>query len=260
MSLAQTVMRADAVPLYHQIFLALRDEIVSGRRPFGATIPTEFELAANYSVSRITARRALFELAEKGFVERKRRTGTRVIFQPPAAPIEANLEQAVESLLAFGRNTQVRVIKIEEQKADAETAAALEIEEGSAVVRAERIRYLNNEPLGHVVSHVPAPFAAAITRQGLTSTPILALVRGAGNAIGGGRQTVSALTADPALAVALEIEPRGVILQIERIVSNKAGIPLLRTLARYRGDRYCISLDLHGSATTGVAPSPAVDS
>ena len=240
-------MRADAVPLYHQIFLALRDEIVSGRTPFGAGMPTEFELAAKYSVSRITARRALFELADKGFVERKRRTGTRVVFRAPSAPIEANLEHAVEALVAFGRNTRVRVLSIQEQPADAEISNTLSVPEGEPVVCAERIRYLNGEPLGHVVSHVPLQFASPVTRVALETTPILELLRDGGFKIGGGRQTVSALTAEPYLAEALQLEPRSVILRIERVVSDLNGVPMLRTIAQYRADRYRVSVDLHGA-------------
>ncbi len=241
------LMRSDAVPLYHQIFLALRDDIVSGRTPFGSAIPTEFELAAKYSVSRITARRALFELADKGFVERKRRTGTRVVFKSPSAPIEANLEHAVEALVAFGRNTRVRVLHLEEQPADAEVAETLQVAEGSPVICAERIRYLNGEPLGHVVSHVPLGFASHVTRTALETTPILALIREGGSKICGGRQTVSALAAEPALAAALQVEPRSVILRIERVVTDPEGTPMLRTIAQYRADRYRVSVDLHGA-------------
>jgi GntR family transcriptional regulator len=243
----RSIMRADAVPLYHQIFLALRDDIISGRTPFGSAIPTEFELAAKYAVSRITARRALFELADKGFVERKRRTGTRVIFRSPNAPIEANLEHAVEALVAFGRNTRVRVLSLQERPASAEMADTLLIPEGSPVVCAERIRYLNGEPLGHVVSHVPTQFASEITRTALETTPILALIREGGFKISGGKQTVSALAAEPSLAAALDLEPRSVILRIERVVTDANDVPLLRTIAQYRADRYRVSVDLHGA-------------
>lgn len=243
----RNLMRADAVPLYHQIFLTLRDEIISGSRPYGSPMPTEFELAANYSVSRITARRALFELADKGFVERRRRVGTRVIFRDPIAPIEANLKHAVEALLAFGRNTEVRVVKLAEQPADAEIANILSIAEGSAVVYAERVRYLHGEPLGRVVSHVPLQFAEGVTKAGLEASPILALLQDAGHTIGGGRQTVSAFTADAALAAALNVEPRAVILSIERVVSDTNHVPLLRTIAQYRADRYRVTVDLHGA-------------
>ena len=60
------VDRMQAAPLYHQIFLQLREEITSGERPLGSRMPTEQELVEQFSVSRITARRALDELAEQG--------------------------------------------------------------------------------------------------------------------------------------------------------------------------------------------------
>jgi GntR family transcriptional regulator len=246
--------RDDAIPLYHQIFLGLRDEILSGRRPFGAAVPTEHELIAHYGVSRITARRALDELAAHALVERRRRVGTRVIFKAPATPIEANIDQAIESLIAFGRDTQVRVISLDEQPADVAVAAQLGLAEGATTVRALRIRYLNQTPLGAVESYVPAHFAGALTRERLTAAPLLEIVRAAGHTIGGGTQTISAIAADPSLAALLETDPRAPIIQIERVVHNRGGTPLLFTIARYRGDRYRLVLDLQGGphSATGV--------
>ena len=75
-------------------------------------MPTEQRLCEQHEVSRITARRALEELAQHGLVERRRRIGTRVVYRASTKPIEANIDQAVESLLAFGRDTKVRVLRI----------------------------------------------------------------------------------------------------------------------------------------------------
>ncbi|MDF7775546.1 GntR family transcriptional regulator [Sphingomonas sp. AOB5] len=248
--------RGDAVPLYHQIFLALRDEILTGARAEGTILPTEHELAALYDVSRITARRALDELAEHALVERRRRIGTRVTYRGATAPIEANLEQAVEALLAFGRDTQVRVISVEQVPADAEVASVLGIGEGDEVVRAVRLRMLDGEPVGEVVSHIPAVVAQGrIDRAVLEAKPILAVMRDLGCRIAGGRQTISALSADPVLATSLTIEPRAAVLRIERVVTGEGGMPILRTVASYRADRYRLSFDLH-SGLAGQASAP----
>jgi GntR family transcriptional regulator len=238
------VGKRDAVPLYHQIFLTLRDEILRGERREGALLPTEHELSDAFGVSRITARRALDELAESGLVERRRRVGTRVIYRASTPPLEANLEHAVESLLAFGRDTEVKVIAIGEEAADAETAMALGIVEGAKVLRGIRLRYLQDEPLGQTISDVPIEFAEGITEDALARTPMLALLRERGQRILGGRQTISALTADPQLAARLGIEPRAAVLRIERVVTGAGGVAVLRTVATYRADRYRISLDL----------------
>lgn len=260
--------RGDAVPLYHQIFLALRDEIFSGARGEGSLLPTEHELADAYRVSRITARRALDELAEHGLVERRRRIGTRVVFRGAAAPIEANLEQAVDALLAFGRDTQVRVLSVGWAPADGETASALGLAEGSQVLRAVRLRMLDGEPLGRVVSDVPASIAGdRIDRAALESQPLLALLGQLGHRIAGGNQTIAALSADPLLAEVLAIEPRTAVLRVERVVRDERGTAMLRTVAHYRGDRYRIGLALQsgtqpdrGRSGWDVHASAAMDS
>jgi GntR family transcriptional regulator len=237
----------DAIPLYHQIFLGLRDEILSGARPNGSAVPTEQELAALHHVSRITARRALTALAEHGLVERRRRVGTRVSFRTPAAPIDGHIDQAVESLIAFGRNTQVAVLDHGEVGAEAEVARLLRIAPGTPVLRALRLRSRDGAPLGAIESFVPRSLAAGITRNALIRTPILELIRAGGHIIGAGTQTISAVPADPALAALLDTDPRAAILRVDRVVRDAGGVPLLFTSARYRGDRYRLNVDFHGA-------------
>lgn len=240
--------RKGGIPLYHQIYLVLRDEILSGKRPYDSPVPTEFEVGEQFGVSRITARRALDELALEGLVERRRRTGTRVIYRSPANPIEADIDQAVESLIAFGRNTSVQVLEITREKADPQIAARLHLEDGAGVIRAVRLRLFDDAPLGEITSWLPERFARLADRRTLTHTPMLELLRGAGVKIGGAQQTIEARVADPSLAERLAIEPLAPVLRVERRVEDHANQPVLLTVANYRADRYRISLDLHASS------------
>lgn len=246
--------RRQATPLYHQIFLALRDEIVGGTRTFGSSVPTERELADGHGISRITARRALDELAQAGFVERKRRIGTRVVYRSPVRPIDAGINQAVEALIAFGRDTQVRMLDLAEEAADATVAAALGLEPGAAVVRAVRLRSLDDEPLGRVTSWMPREHAPQMPLDELATTPMLELLRRAGLTIGTARQTIGGGAADPALAALLGVEPRAPLLWIERLVRDAAGRPTLFTRAEYRADRYRITLELNGEQEAVLSP------
>lgn len=246
------VQRTNAVPLYHQIYLGLRDEIMHGRMAFGAALPTEHELAALHGVSRITARRALHELAESGLVERRRRTGTRVVFRSRALPLENNVDQAVESLLAFGRNTRVKVIDIVTEPCLSFVASALDRDEGAPMIRARRIRHLDREPLGVVTSWVPCDLGVKLTKKALTEKPMLDVLRSAGLAAVGGRQIISAEHANPETSSWLAIEPRATLLRIERVVVGEDGRPILLTIADYRGDSYRLSLDLQASSPSRI--------
>lgn len=236
--------RSAAVPLYHQIFLQLRDEILSGQRPYGAALGTEKEVSHAYAVSRITARRALAELAQHRFVARKRRVGTTVVYRPPAKPIEANMDQAVDSLINFGRTTKVRILTLKQEEASAWVAETMGISPGEKVLRAVRVRYLKNEPLGYIVSFVPAKLARYVTRGALSRTPILKVIKNAGYQLGKASQTVAAMLADPVLSRALSAEPRSAILRVTRLVFDANDNPLLLTVAHYRSDRYQLRLDL----------------
>ena len=55
-------------PLYQQLMEEIKRAIETERFQIGEKIPTEPELSEMYSVSRITVRRAVNELCEKGYL------------------------------------------------------------------------------------------------------------------------------------------------------------------------------------------------
>ena len=238
------VDRDAAMPLYHQIFLQLRDEIISGERPHGAVLPTEQGMSALFGVSRITARRVLDELSRQNFVERKRRVGTTVTFHSPVKPIEANIDNAIDSLLVLGHGTRARVLEVATEQAPHAITDALKLAQGTEIVRAVRIRSLDGVPLGHVLSYVPGDFASFVTREALERMPMLELLAQAGHRLETAEQRITAVLADVPLAEALEIEPRSALLKISRTGHDASGTPILLTYAHYRSDRFHIRLDL----------------
>jgi GntR family transcriptional regulator len=242
--------RMQAVPLYHQIFLQLREEITSGERAFGSRLPTEQELSRQFGVSRITARRALDELAGNHLVERKRRVGTHVTFRSPAKPLQGNIEQALESLLNFGRTTQVKLLDVGKVPARPPIDEALEVPADTLVLRVVRVRWLDGQPLGHFISYLPAEVGARMTRAKLKSTPMLTLIEEAGVRIGSANQTISATLADATLSASLHVDIGSPILRVSRTVLDVDGRPVQHILAQFRPDRYQIRLDL-GSSHVG---------
>ncbi|MDQ8756553.1 GntR family transcriptional regulator [Sphingosinicella sp. LHD-64] len=244
---AVAIDRMQAVPLYHQIFLQLREEITSGERAFGSRLPTEQELSAQFGVSRITARRALDELAENHLVERKRRVGTHVTYRSPAKPLQGNIEKALESLLNFGRATQVKLLDVGKVPARPPIDEALELEEGATVLRVVRVRWLDGQPLAHFVSYIPEDVGAKMTRAKLKSTPMLTLIEEAGVQIGSATQTISATLADAGLSTSLHIDIGSPILRVSRTVLDVSGRPVQHILGQFRPDRYQIRLDLSSS-------------
>lgn len=68
-----------AKPLYAQLYDILLSRLKAGEYKKNDVLPTEAEFEERFGVSRITARRALAELAAKGLVKRQAGIGTMVI-------------------------------------------------------------------------------------------------------------------------------------------------------------------------------------
>jgi DNA-binding FadR family transcriptional regulator len=112
----------------------LRRLIERGEFPRGVRLPTEFELAARFSVSRPVVRAALATLRKEGFVSSQRGSGTMVLRGPepgalrfPLINTVADIEQffeyriAVEgeiAALAAARHTPETLVGIEDVLAE----------------------------------------------------------------------------------------------------------------------------------------------
>ncbi|MDR1283678.1 MAG: LacI family transcriptional regulator [Opitutaceae bacterium] len=67
------------------IFSSLKNRIAEGHWSIGSQIPTEVELATEFGCSRATVSKAIAQLVHAGLVERRTRTGTRVLRNIPSA-------------------------------------------------------------------------------------------------------------------------------------------------------------------------------
>ena len=67
---------------YRDIKADILERILNGTWPPGSAVPNEQDLAVEYGAARATVNRAMRELVDEGFVERKRKAGTRVRLTP----------------------------------------------------------------------------------------------------------------------------------------------------------------------------------
>ena len=66
-------------PLYLQLYNHIRDDIESGKLYKGQRLQSERRLAAEYGISRVTARMALQYLEENGYITIEPQRGARVL-------------------------------------------------------------------------------------------------------------------------------------------------------------------------------------
>ena len=242
-----------------QVYLILRDRILSGALGFGAKLPTENELAEYYAVSRVTVRRALGELARERFIERRRSAGTRVIYRAAPAPVVADISGVLVNIADMGRRTAVKLLSFDYVPAAGAVAEALGVDAETLLQRSIRVRSVDRVPFSYLTTHVPESVAVTFTKQELASRPLLELLERAGVKVENARQRIGAGLATPDVAQALDIRAGSPLIELVRVVFDQSGRAVEHLHALYRPDRYAFEMDLVRSVASGTkAWSPAV--
>lgn len=239
-----------------QVYLVLRDRILSGAIACGAKLPTENDLAAVHGVSRVTVRRALGELSRERLIERRRSAGTRVVYRPVLAPMTADISGMLASLADMGRRTTVKLLSFDYVPAEGAAAQALGVSSDQMLQRSVRVRSVDGQPFSYLTTFVPESVSLTFTRQELASRPLLDLLERAGVKVDHARQRISAGLAAPDVAAALDVRTGTPLIELTRIVYDQSGRGVEHLHALYRPDRYAFEIDLVRSGTRRRAWSP----
>ncbi len=237
-----------------QVYLLLRDRIFSGALGFDTKLPTENELAELHGVSRVTVRRALGELARERLIERRRSSGTRVIYRPSPAPLTADISGVLANLAEMGRRTAVKLLSYDCVPAQGPVAQALGVAPDQFLQRSVRVRSVDGAPFSYLTTHVPESIAVTFTKQELGSRPLLELLERAGVKVESARQRISAGLAPPDIAEVLDVRTGSPVLELIRISFDQLGRGVEHLHALYRPDRYAFEIDL---VRSGVADTKA---
>lgn len=235
-------------PLYHQMYTLLRSAILDGSISHGTQMPTEQQLAEAFEVSRITAKRAMDELAAEGLVERRRGKGTHVIHKYKPKPVQAPLVGMLENLESMGRHTRIRVLDVGELIPPADVRAELGLGEKETAHRVIRVRSSEEE-------HQPFAFYTSWTtgiRKGFTAkvlekTPRLEVIRKNGVKLEKVEQTLSAELASAEVARELDMRPGEPLLVLVRRSYDSKGqlVDILHGLYNPKRFQYRMSLSLN---------------
>jgi GntR family histidine utilization transcriptional repressor len=137
---------AAAPPPYARVKQFLKDGLASGRWPPGTLMPSEAELVALFSVSRMTVNRALRELQAEGLVQRTQGVGT---FAAPhhrlASPLA--IRDLHEEIVARGQQHSATVHLAREEPAPPPLAERLGLKAGARVFHTLIVHRCNGVPL-----------------------------------------------------------------------------------------------------------------
>jgi GntR family transcriptional regulator len=134
--------------------------------------------------------------------------------------------------------TQVEVLDFDYVRANEDVARALRISPGDLAQWAVRVRRLKGVPFSYLVTYLPEEVGRTFGRNDMSSIPLLVLLERSGISVARAEQTISAVSAEPAVATVLDVEPGSALLHTARIVFDESDRPIEYISAQYRTDIY----------------------
>jgi GntR family transcriptional regulator len=166
------------VPLHRQMFLVLHEEIVRGAFDPGDPLPTEQSMCDQFGVSRITVRRALADLADAGFIERKHGVGSFVLDHPSVR--QRVVGSYMDELRQVEFETDVEVREFGVRAVPRPVAERLGSSDRALYALRLRRERRTREPLMITEVWLPVDLVDVVTEATLGRTPLYRLLADAG--------------------------------------------------------------------------------
>ncbi len=225
-------------PRYAQLSHFIRLAIQEDKLSHNDQLPPERELAEMMSVSRVTVRKAIAELAEEGLVKQRRGSGSFIYKKQPSP----KLEQSLASLVSFTENMANRGLTATSQVIESgmftpnpQETVTLGTSSNQMISRISRLRMVDQTPIAIEISSLPAdilPNPEDVTQslyrilRAKKSAPVRAI------------QRVSAINLGAKDAATLALPTNSAALKIERTGYLASGRPIEFTSGVYRSDMY----------------------
>lgn len=234
--LPQSWLMPEMGPLYIQLRKRIEAGIASGFLAPDMPIPPEREIASLTGLSRVTVRKAIADLAEKGLIVQRQGSGSFVSSARPRVEQSlSHLTSFTEDMARRGFQSSIRWLERGIYLPSPDEVLTLGLGAGEQIGRLARLRLADDKPMAIERAALPLdilPNPLAVTgslydvlgRSGFR--PVRAM------------QRISAISLSAEDSALLEVQPQAAGLRIERISHLKDGRAIELTRSIYRGDAY----------------------
>ena len=233
---AATVVKMDARALYEACAEALAREIITGVLKPGQRLASERALAGTLGFTRLTVRRALRELAERGLLEPDERRGWQVAGGPVSEPLNT-LMGFTQMARLRGLVASSRILSIKRREASFDESEALRIAAGTPLMDLSRLRLLDDRPTA--IERLRMPESRVRWPQGFDFTgSIYAALESQGINPSRAEALVEVVDATAADAELLGVAPGRGLLCISCVTTRADGLAFSLETTKYHPDRY----------------------
>lgn len=234
----RTIYRNSPVPRYYQLKEILRERIRSGEWKPGDLIPSERELSETYGISRMTARQSITDLVNEGVFYREQGRGTFVT-QNRITQQLLQLTGFTEDMHARGQRPATKLLSAAMCPSNEITAERLRVPAGHPVLRLQRLRLADGQPLAIEESHLNFSGCEQLVNDDLENNSLYALLETKyGLPLMEAEQELEAGLAGDAESASLNIPVGSPVLHIRRTTYTDRNRPIEYVTSVYCGEKY----------------------
>jgi GntR family transcriptional regulator len=238
LSEGKSIDRNSPLPYYFQLKELLVEEVESGRWQPKQQVPSESELCEHFGVSRTVVRQAINNLVQDGLLYRQKGKGTFVAKPKIMESLAQNLSGFYEDMVDRGLKPVTKVLEQTKVEANRKVAEYLGLSLGDPVIKIDRLRFINDEPLVLVTTYLPYEICPSLLEEDLNHQSLYALLEEKyGLKIVHGRRTLEAMAADEYEARLLKVKVGAPLMLLNSVSYLGDGRPIEYFNALHRGDR-----------------------
>jgi GntR family transcriptional regulator len=204
----------------------------------GDRLPTEEELVGRFEVSRATLREALRLLEQDGVLAVRHGNGRYISALPTVERPITRLEGMTELLQSMGYRISDRVLRLSVEAPSEEEARALRLPPEAEVVRLERVRMQDAEPLTYSLVAMPRVLFAGPLDNYDWSSPLHQILDALGHQAVAANTQIRAATLPRQVAKASGLPAAVPYLLLVQTVVSRAGVFLMYAHDYMRGDHF----------------------
>lgn len=239
------ITKSSDAPLYYQLYNVLKTRIIDGEYTVGSVLPSESEMIQEFGVSRITIRRALSDLENDGYIEKRKGKGSIVLRMRLERPLTVFNSFSGDALARGDRPSSI-ILSIERVLAGVHVAEKLGIPASNEVYALVRLRLLNGRIVALHKSYIRTDLGFTVDAKDFgEDTSLYSFLEEKGIVLGSADETVEARLASNELKRCLFIEePSCAIVYKERTTYDILMKPVEFSENSYRGDQYKYSVHI----------------
>lgn len=232
--------RTLAVQLRDRIADLIREE---GLKP-GDKLPTEAQLTQRFKISRPALREALKLLEQDGVIYVEHGRG-RFVSALSAVQVDRPItvfESVSDMARQYGYRTINKVLSISEETPDERVVESLKLDPADRVIRIERLRLHDDQPILYCIDYVPRSIIPARLYDLDWSGSLLNLLEQYGNRPRMSAASVSSVMLPDDVIARHGLGDFGPALLITETCFNAAGAPVNYAIDYHRGSHFAFSL------------------